>query len=145
MPISRNHFTTSNGWKFDSNRRWPFLQYISWRETVFLKFLNWKNSEALTVVAGSGEVCCYKGVCPTADRCNACIRGLKDGTLTRKSRHLCNKFWSSRCGEERKSASCHAFGMNKVLSNIPKKDRFDCVKIDQNGNHNYNCRITPNG
>ena len=93
------------------------------------------------VVTANGDICCYKGVCPTAERCNACIRGLISNTLSRKARHLCSKFWSSRCGDERKSAACHAFG-SKVL--LPPIEQFNCIKLID-GTSNSNCHISRDG
>ena len=92
-----------------------------------------KQSSAFVAIA-YGSVCCYKGVCPTAERCNACIAGLTLGTLSRRSELLCKKFWGDKCyGRER--SSCHAFSTSKLLTESLQSNRFNCIN-SSNGNRN---------
>ena len=73
-----------------------------------------------------GDVCCYRGVCPTAERCNACIRGLRTDSLSHFSRLLCMKFWGDKC-HGRKRSACHFYEPNEVFyASTDKADRFNC-------------------
>ena len=85
------------------------------------------------------DVCCYRGVCPTADRCNACIAGLTSGTLNHISRLLCMKFWGDRCHGRHRSA-CHAFQPNEIFyTTKPDPSRFNCFRRSDS---NRNCQVS---
>ena len=93
-----------------------------------------QNNFSAFIAVAYGSVCCYKGVCPTAERCNACIAGLTLGTLSRRSELLCKKFWGDKCyGRER--SSCHAFSTSKLLTESLQSNRFNCIN-SSNGNRN---------
>jgi hypothetical protein len=67
-----------------------------------------------------GKLCCYRGVCPTPKRCNACLSALwsnKDtGKLARSTKLLCTKFWGDKCDKTAKTSPCHHFSPLRIFA-----------------------------
>ena len=93
-------------------------------------------------IFGVCDVCCFRGVCPTADRCNACIRGLADDSLPHLLKLVCRKFWSGRCHGRNRSA-CHFYEPNEIFY-AQTKDRFNCFRLSDENKRCLVSELDPN-